>query len=124
MASRNRQSAKNAGTRFETAVARYLAEHVDDRIERRSRNGEKDRGDISGLRTVHGRVVAECKDTSRTELAQWATEADVERGHDDALAGITVHKRHGKADPADQWVTLTLRDFAALLSGHRPEEDT
>lgn len=31
---RTRASAKDAGTRFETAVARYLAEHVDDRTAR------------------------------------------------------------------------------------------
>lgn len=120
--SRSRRSAKDAGTRFETSVARWLAEHVDDRIERRARNGEKDRGDLSGLRTAHGRVVSECKDTTRIELAQWASEAETERGNDDALAGLTIHKRRGVADPSQQWVTMTLADLAALLTGHQPED--
>lgn len=127
---RNRASAKKAGTSLETAVAAYLAEHVDDRIERRARNGEKDRGDIAGVRLSEalrgGRVVIECKNTSRTALATWAAECEAERGNDDAVAGVTVHKRHNvneKTRPGDQWVTCTLADLVALITGHRPEED-
>lgn len=114
-------SAKTAGTRMETAVARYLAEHVDDRIERRTKGGSKDRGDISGVRTPHGgRVVLEVKNTTRTNLAGWAAEAEVERGNDDALVGAVIFKRHGKGQPGDQWVTMTLADLVALLTGTRP----
>lgn len=121
--SRSRASAKAAGTRHETAIARYLAEHVDDRIERRARNGGKDRGDIAGLRAPGGgRLVVEAKDCAQIKLAGWAREAEIERGHDDALAALIVHKRHGKADPAEQWVTCTLRDLVAILTGIRPEE--
>lgn len=119
---RSRAAAKAAGTRFESAVAGYLAEHVDDRIERRVKSGAKDRGDIGGVRTpTGGRVVIECKDTARIDLAGWAAEAAVERGNDDALVGVTVHKRHGKGQPGEQWVTCTLDDFVALLTGVRPE---
>jgi hypothetical protein len=119
--SRTRRSAKAAGTRHETAIANYLAEHVDDRIERRARNGNKDRGDISGVRTVlGGRVVIECKDTSRTNLASWAAETEIERGNDDAIAGLIVHKRHGVGHPGQQWVTCTVDDLVALLTGARP----
>lgn len=117
--SRTRSSAKAAGTRFERAVADYLAEHVDDRVDRRVKNGSKDRGDIAGLRHMGQRVVLECKDTSRINLGPWANEAEIERGNDDALAGLIVHKRHGKADPADQWVTCTLAELVALLTGSR-----
>lgn len=120
---RSRASAKKAGTAHETSVAAYLAEHVDDRIERRARNGAKDRGDVSGLRAPGGgRLVVECKNTARIDLAGWAAEAEDERGNDDALAAVVVHKRHGKGAAAEQWVTCTLRDFVALLTGHRPEE--
>jgi hypothetical protein len=49
-AARSRRSAKTAGTRFETAIAAALAAALgDDRIERRTRNGTKDRGDIGGV---------------------------------------------------------------------------
>lgn len=116
---RTRASAKKAGTWMETLVAGYLAKHVDDRIERRTRNGGKDRGDISGLRHMGGRVVLECKNTTKTSLGPWAAEAEIERGNDDALAGAIVHKRVGKGQPADQWVTMTLADFTALLTGNR-----
>jgi len=116
---RTRTSAKQAGTRFERLIADYLATHVDHRIDRRVRNGNKDRGDLTGLH-IHGqRLVAELKDRTRLDLAGALTEAEVERGNDDALAALVIHKRHGKADPAQQLVTLTLRDLAAILTGSR-----
>ena len=117
--SRSRASAKKAGSSFERSTADYLAAVVDDRIDRRVKNGAKDRGDIGGVR-IHGqRIVLECKNAAKTSLGPWATEAETERGNDDALAGVIVHKRHGKGQPADQWVTMTLADFAALLTGNR-----
>lgn len=101
-------------------VADYLAAHVDDRIDRRPRTGAKDRGDIGGLRHMGGRIVVECKNSTRLDLAGWAAEADVERGNDDAVAGLVVHKRHGRGQPGEQWVTCTLADLVALLTGERP----
>lgn len=120
---RNRASAKKAGTRHERAVADYLARVLnDDRIDRRPKTGSKDRGDIGGVR-IHGqRVVIECKDTSKLAVGPWLGEAEVERGNDDALAGVVVAKRHGKGRPEDQLVLMTLATFAALLSGQRPED--
>lgn len=119
MMARNRKSAKKAGSWLETIVAGYLSEHVDDRIERRTRGGAKDRGDIAGLRHMGARVVVECKNYARAQLGTWAAEAEIERGNDDANAAIIVHKRHGKGQPADQWVTMTLGELVALLNGNR-----
>lgn len=119
--SRSRASARKAGSAFETLVAGYLATHVDDRVERRARTGSKDRGDISGLRHMGERIVVEVKNCHRLDLAGWAAEAEVERGNDDAVAALVIHKRHGKANPAEQLVTLRLVDFVALLTGTRPE---
>ena len=116
---RTRASAKAAGSRFERTIADYLAAVVDDRIDRRVKTGAKDRGDIGGLRHMGERVVIECKDTARINLAGWAAETEIERGNDDALAGVIIHKRHGKGKPEDQWVTMTLADFTALLTGER-----
>jgi hypothetical protein len=117
---RNRASAKKAGSSFERLIADALAERVDDRIDRRVKTGSKDRGDIAGLRHAGARVVIECKDVSRTDLAGWVNEADTERGNDDALAGLVIHKRRGHGDPLDQYVTTTVRDLIALLTGARP----
>jgi hypothetical protein len=121
---RSMKSARNAGTAMETLVARYLNIHVDDRIERRTRNGGKDRGDIGGLRHMAQRIVIEVKNTSRINLAGWAAEAETERGNDDALAGLIVHKRVGKGRAEDQWVTMTLGELVALLNGNRDHYDT
>lgn len=116
---RNRRSAKAAGSRFEKLVADYLASTVDDRIERRAKTGAKDRGDIGGVRFQGHRVVVECKDTARMALPQWAREAAVEAENDGALLGVVAHKRHGSNQAEEQWVTMTLADFARLLATQR-----
>lgn len=112
------RSARQAGSSFERLVADYLAATVDDRIDRRVKTGAKDKGDIAGLRTISGeRVVAEVKNVSRDGLPGWVDEAQVEAGNDDAAFGVVIHKRRGKGLPADQFVTMRLEDFAALLRG-------
>jgi hypothetical protein len=119
---RNHQSARAAGARFERQIADYLATELDDdRIDRRPKTGAKDRGDIGGLR-VHGqRLVAECKNTTRLALPEWTAEARVEAGNDDALTGVVIHKRHGVGDPGRQWVAMELRDLVCLITGQRLE---
>lgn len=121
--SRSRRSAKAAGTRFETAIAAALAIALDDdRIERRARNGAKDRGDISGVRLHSQRVAIEVKDCARLDLPGWTAEAHAEAGNDDALVGLVVHKRRGVADPLQQWVTCTVGDLVAILTGQRVDQ--
>lgn len=124
---RSRTSAKTAGARFERSIADHLAAYIDDRIDRRAKTGSADRGDIGGIRLSPalrgGRVVVECKDSARIQLAGWAAEAETERGNDDAAVGVTIHKRHGVADPGQQWVTMTVDDLVALLTGLRPQPD-
>jgi len=118
--SRSRASAKSAGTRFESSIVGYLASHVSAGIERRRPNGSRDRGDVTGLVHMGGRIVLECKDVAKVALGPWVDEAEIERLNDDALVGAVVHKRRGKGEPGDQLVTMTLRDFVALLIGSRP----
>lgn len=114
---RTNRSARQAGGRFERQVADYLNTVLPEDIDRRVKRGAKDRGDISGVKAHGKNLVLECKNTTRTHLAGWSAEAHTEAGNDDALAGIIIHKRHGKADPAKQWVTMTLEDLAAILTG-------
>ena len=120
---RNRQSAKAAGSRFERQIADALAAALDDdRIDRRARNGAKDRGDIAGIRLHGQRVVLECKNTATMRLPEWTREARIEAGNDDALCGLVIHKRRGVADPMAQWVTCTVAELVAVLTGQAVEQ--
>ena len=112
---RNRASAKAAGTRFERDVADYLATHIDDRIDRRVKTGRTDKGDIGGIRVGPHRVVAECKNHTRIDLPGWYAEATLEAENDGSPLGVVIHKRRGAADPARAWVTMALSDFAWLI---------
>lgn len=118
---RNRQSAKKAGANFEGVVAEFLAFRLaDDRIERRTKNGTKDRGDITGVKTIRGgRVVIEAKSYSsdRIEIKKWLNEAATEAANDDAPIGVVAVKVRGTAVPAEQMVCMTLETFARLIEG-------
>jgi creatinine amidohydrolase/Fe(II)-dependent formamide hydrolase-like protein len=128
---RTRKSAKTLGATFERQLADYLNAELDDRIDRRIRYGIKDRGDVSGVRTVHGRrlvleaknvtheTCTKCKRISGLKLSEWLAEADIEAGNDDALLGVVVHKRRGTTDPGRQFVTMTVDDLCALIDGQR-----
>lgn len=108
------------GTAFERLIADGLANALnDDRIDRAPLRGTADRGDIANLRSPFGKVAVECKNVARLDLAGWTTEADAERGNADAIAGVVIHKRRGKGQFLDQYVTLTVRDFLAIGWGVR-----
>lgn len=115
--SRSRRSAKDAGTRFERMVADYLASVLGDGVDRQVKTGPRDTGDIRGV-SMGGRGVAvECKDyAGRHELPQWLREAEAERANRGAAYGVVAWKRRGTADPAEQYVTMTLGTFAAMLA--------
>lgn len=108
------------GSSFERLVADYLKANGFPYADRRVKNGSKDRGDIGGVHANGQPVVFEAKNTTRISLGTWAAEAEVERVNDEALAGVIVHKRHGKGKAEDQWVTMTLADLTAILTGKRP----
>ena len=120
---RNRNSAKQAGARFERVIADCLKAHISEFIDRKVRTGARDTGDLSNLRTQQGnRVVAELKDYGgRFEVGSWLKEVEAERVNDDARVGIVVAKRRGHADPLDQVVLMTVRDYIALTTETRPD---
>lgn len=114
---RSRQSAKVAGARFERQVADHLNAHLPGRIDKQPRTGAKDKGDIGGVTTPDGRPIAiECKNVTRTQLANWIHEAHTEADNLGAAAGIIIHKRHGRSAPDAQWVTMTIADLTAILT--------
>ncbi len=108
---RNRASAKKAGTEAETAVVAYLKANGWEWAERRAKNGNKDRGDIQGIPGV----VIEVKNVAKLDLAGWVKEAETERANDGAWIGVVWHKRRGKSDPADWYVTMTGATFTELI---------
>lgn len=114
---RSRQSAKVAGARFERQVADHLNARLPGRIDRQPRTGAQDKGDIAGVTTPGGRPIAiECKNVTRTQLANWIHEAHTEADNLGAAAGIIIHKRHGRSAPDAQWVTMTVADLIAILT--------
>ena len=120
---RSRQSAKAAGSRFERQIADALAAALDDdRIDRRPRTGARDRGDVGGVRLHGQRVVIECKDVATLRLPEWTREARIEAGNDSALCGLVIQKRRGVADPMAQWVTCTVAELVAILTGQPVEQ--
>lgn len=116
---RSRASAKQAGAKFERVIADHLKIALDnDFIDRKVKTGSKDTGDIGGVRAHGKRIVIECKDYGgMLKATEWLREAEVERGNDDALAGIVVAKLRGSADPNDQIVLMDVRNLVALLLG-------
>lgn len=119
--SRTRASARAAGRRFEGTVAGYLAEALGLPVERRRLCGAADRGDLAGVELNGLRAVVECKDCARAELAAWLAEAERERENDGADVAVVAHKRRGVADPAGQYVTMTLGTLARVCAGRREE---
>lgn len=118
---RSIRSAKAAGASFERLVADFLQDRLNEpTIDRLVKTGNKDRGDVGNVRDSQGNLIAvECKNVNHLDLPLWNRQAKVEAENYGALVGVVVAKRHGKAKPEDQWVHLTLDDFATLLKGGR-----
>lgn len=107
---------------METSATRYLATALnDDRIERRRLRGANDCGDIAGVVTIAGgRVVIEVKDHGgKVQVGPWLNEAEIERGNDDAVAGVVVFKRLGIGyeRAGEHGVLMTLNTLCTLLQG-------
>lgn len=108
MTSRN----KAKGSAWERAIVEHLRAAGWPYAERRIAGAAKDRGDIAG---VVG-VVIEAKNATRTDLAGWVAETELERVNDNAWLGVVWHKRTGKSSAADGYVTMTGTQFTALLA--------
>jgi len=115
---RNRASAKAAGSWLERAVADHIAEQLgDDGIDRQVKTGRYDKGDIRGVKSLSGdRLVIECKEYGgQIHAGPWMKEAHIEAGNADAAAAFVVAKRLGTRDPGEQWVITTVDDLLVLL---------
>lgn len=102
---------KQKGTAAETAVARWLQDNGWPHAERRTLNGVRDRGDITGIIGV----CWEIKNQREHKLAQWVKELAEEKTNDGADHGILVVKKVGTTNPADWYAVMPLGDLARLL---------
>lgn len=109
--------AKEKGTRFETAVRRYLVlRSGDERIERRALHGAADMGDLFGIRARGLNGIAECKAYATVTsglIERWRDETLCERGNADAGFALLVVKRpRAGIERAD--VHLTIADLMGV----------
>lgn len=116
---------RTKGTTFETQLVDWLNErfHGERTFHRLGMGGANDMGDVWGLFAHGKRVVIECKNHLKMALSEWLDEAERERTNAGALASVVVHKRKGRGAKrfGENYVTLTLEDFAAIVTGEREE---
>ena len=74
---RSRASAKQAGTRWESAIVDYLASRGWRHAERRAKTGALDKGDITGIPGV----VIEAKDVAKISLAEFLPRPTIRSAH-------------------------------------------
>ena len=123
--SRNRKSAKAAGSRFESSIAEGLRNALGDpNIQRAPRWGSVDKGDIVNVRIDGHDLVIQTKDVARLSLPEGVGDAKVQARNAGALAGLFVHKRRGTTDPMEQWVSCTLAELVALITKVPVHADT
>lgn len=108
---RSRRTAREAGTKWETAIVAALIDAGWPHTERRRLAGSNDRGDIAGITGV----CIEAKNTNRLELAAAVDEAKTEAANAGARIGVAWIKRKGKASPLDGYVVMDGATFLALL---------
>lgn len=116
---------RQKGTSFESQVAAWWNIRMEtDTFHRLAMGGTHDEGDVYGLFAHGRRVVQECKNHVRTNLAEWVAEAEAEAGNADALCGVVVHKRKGAGVKSfgKTYVTTTLETLAALITGESQAE--
>lgn len=120
---RSRRTAKDNGTRMESAVESYLQWALDDlRIQRLRLHGSKDIGDIGNV-FFHGRPVCiEVKWTQTMNAPQHMREAIREAGNMDSPYPWVVQKKSGRRPYLDQQAgpTARLHDIGNIGCDARP----
>lgn len=107
--------ARQKGTSFESLLVSYLTEIGYD-AERQVLHGTKDVGDIRVRIPASGGFNIEAKNCQTMTLGSWVDESRVEAKN----AGrpcVVVHKRRGKGQGGDQFVSMRLGDFLAWFVG-------
>lgn len=105
---------KRKGTLAETAVVSFLRTAGFPYAERLALQGNKDRGDVTGIPGV----VVEVKNEQTYQFSSWLQEAGVERESANAIYGIVVAKpRMVGTTRTDQWMAIMrLHEYVHLLA--------
>lgn len=106
---------KQKGTAAEVAVRDYLRANGYLHAERLPTEGAKDRGDLTG---IDPRLVIEIKACKAMDLGGWINEVDREVVNAEADLGVVWHKRRGKTNPSQWFVTMNGADFVQLLNAY------
>ena len=57
------------------------------------------------------------KNVAKLDLSGWCNQVDEQALNANRECGVVVHKRRGKSDPGDWYVTMTLETLTKLLKG-------
>lgn len=109
---RNRASAKKAGTSWESEIVRALVAAGWPHAERRRLSGQNDRGDIAG---VVG-VVIEAKNTAKLDISAALNQARIEAKNAHARIGVAWLKRRGFTNAGNGYVVMDGTTFMQLLT--------
>ena len=113
---RNRKSAKDAGRTFANSIVDALklrfpryAEHIDRRVQ----SGALDRGDVAGI--PQNAIEAKCHSSYAGKLPGWLKEAETERINAGAKLAVVWHKRVGKSNAKEAFVSMTGETYMEFL---------
>ena len=105
---------KQIGTAAETLVVNCLRAAGFIHAERRALRGVNDQGDVTGIPGV----VIEVKAEKAMTLASYMDETEAERKNNGADLAVCWHKRRGRGDPLDWYVSMSGAQFVELLQAH------
>ena len=80
-------------------------------IERKRLTGSQDQGDITGIPGV----TIEVKNAKTMALASWVDQTEAEKANAGNDIGVCWHKRKGKTDPLDWYVTMSGAQWVDIL---------
>jgi hypothetical protein len=106
---------KNKGSAYERSIVNYLRDNGFT-VDRTRAGWTDDRGDIHGVLAPSGRPFTfECKNHRRDNLSGWINELHIEVENAGGSVGSVIHKKHGTANPGEQFATLPLSMLVLLL---------
>jgi hypothetical protein len=103
------RTAKQNGTEAETRVAEFLRPYFPE-IRRLAPAGIADTGDLGGIVGLTVQVKAQ----HQLKLAAWVDQAATQAQRAGTDHYVVVHRRWGKGNPGQWYVTMPLANFAPL----------